>query len=152
MLDKHYIGHSLTPFDAMADVQQLRFFAKATGQNDPLYSDVAAARAAGYPGLPLPPTFLFCLDMAAPNPAEVRQLLGIDLAKVLHGHQSFVHHRMAFAGERLRFQSTIADIYDKKNGMLEFVVIDTDVTDERGALVAQLRKTIVVRHPPGSQP
>jgi hypothetical protein len=28
------------------------------------------ARAAGHPGLPVPPTFLFCLEMDAPNPAR----------------------------------------------------------------------------------
>lgn len=146
MLDKQYIGHTLTGFTSEAQAWRLRFFAKATGQDDPLYIDPEAARAAGYPALPLPPTFLFCLDMDAPNPAEVRELLGIDLGKVLHGEQCFTYHQMAFAGDRLSFQGRIADIYDKKGGALEFVVIETRVTNQHDALVAELRKTIVVRN------
>lgn len=146
MLDKKYIGHALTGFTTEAEAGRLRFFAKATGQNEAVYIDAEAAREAGYPALPLPPTFLFCLDMDAPNPAEVRELLGIDLGKVLHGEQSFTYHQMAFAGERLSFQGRIADIYDKKGGALEFVVIDTRVTNQHGALVAELRKITVVRN------
>lgn len=146
MLDKKYIGHTLTGFTSEAPAWRLRSFAKATGQDDLLYVDADAARAAGYRDLPLPPTFLFCLEMDAPNPAEVRDLLGIDLGKVLHGEQSFTYHQMAFAGDRLSFQGQIADIYDKKGGALEFVVIETRVTNQHGALVAELRKTTVVRN------
>lgn len=146
MLDKNYIGHKLTGFSAEANVERLRFFAKAIGQQDPIYTDILVAQKAGYPTVPLPPTFLFCLEMSAPNPAEVRDLLGIDWGKVLHGGQSFVYHQMAFAGDRLSFQGQIIDIYDKKGGALDFVVIDTRVTNQDGALVAELRKTTVVRN------
>ena len=31
-------------------------------------------------GLPVPPTFLFCLEMDAPNPGALRDLLNIDIA------------------------------------------------------------------------
>ncbi|HEU0204875.1 MAG TPA: MaoC family dehydratase N-terminal domain-containing protein, partial [Burkholderiaceae bacterium] len=99
MLDTKFIGHRLPPFSADVEKGRLRFFAKATGQTDPVYSDESAAREAGYPGLPVPPTFLFCLEMMdAPDPAAVRELLGIDIGRVLHGEQQFTYHAMAFAG------------------------------------------------------
>jgi hypothetical protein len=71
---------------------RLKFFAKAIGQTDPVYTDEAAARAAGHPGLPVPPTFLFCLEMDAPDPAAIRNLLGMDYRKLLHGEQGFTYH------------------------------------------------------------
>ncbi|MOA64579.1 hypothetical protein D3C78_1906750 [compost metagenome] len=53
---------------------------------------------------------------------------------------------MAFAGDRLSFETKIVDIYDKKGGALEFVVRETRVTDEQGELVAELRNSLVVRN------
>jgi len=66
---------------------------------------------------------------------------------VLHGGQDFTYHRVAYAGERLTATSTIADVYSKRGGALEFVVKKTAVTDESGSPVAELTTTIVVRHP-----
>lgn len=146
MIDKRHIGHTLPPFEVAVEPGRLRFFAKATGQTDPIYLDDAAARAAGHPGLPVPPTFLFCLEMESPNPAAIRELLGMDYRRLLHGEQGFSYHAMAYAGDTLRFSQRIADIYDKKNGALEFVERQTQVSNQHGALVAQLRCVTVVRH------
>lgn len=146
MIDRTQIGVQVQAFSTDVEAGRLRFFAKATGQADPLYSDPAVARAHGYPGLPVPPTFLFCLESDAPNPLAVFELLKIELGRVLHGEQRFTCHRMAFAGERLNFRTRIADIYERKGGAMEFVVLETAVTDARGAPVADLCSTVVVRN------
>ncbi len=147
MIDRAFIGHALTPFAAVAAVGQLRFFAKAIGETDPVYTDVEAARAAGHASLPLPPTFLFSMEFESPNLAETQRLLGLDPRRILHGEQHFTYHRVACAGEILHFRPCISDIYDKKGGALEFVVRTTEVTDEAGQPVASLRRLIV--HRPG---
>ena len=146
MIDRRHIGHELPPFQVDVEKGRLRFFAKATGQDDPVYTDEDSARAAGHPGLPVPPTFFFCLEMESPNPAAVRELLGIDYRRLLHGEQGFTFHRMAYAGDTLSFQQRIEDIYDKKNGALEFVVRKTSVTNQRGEPVADLRCVSVIRN------
>jgi acyl dehydratase len=146
MIDKRHIGHVLPPFAVEVEKGRLRFFAKATGQDDPVATDEAAARAAGHPSLPVPPTFFFCLEMDSPNTAAVRELLGIDLGRVLHGEQGFTFHRMAYAGDTLTFRQHIADIYDKKGGALDFVVRKTTVHNQREELVAELRCVTVVRN------
>ena len=43
-------------------------------------------------------------------------------------------------------RSTVSDIYDKKNGALEFVVKTSRATNQRGELVAELRSVLVCRH------
>ena len=146
MLDTRFIGHAMAPFEVDVEASRLRFFAQATGQTDPVYVDAAAAHAAGHRALPVPPTFLFCLEMAAPNPEAMRELLGIEVARVLHGEQHFDYHAIACAGDRLRFEQRIVDLYSKKGGLLDFVVRETRVDDVCGTHVADLRCVTVVRH------
>ena len=146
MIDRRHIGHELPPYQVDVEKGRLRFFAKATGQTDPVYTDEVAARDAGHRGLPVPPTFFFCLEMEAPNPAAVRELLGMDYRSLLHGEQGFSYHAMAYAGDTLTFRQRIEDIYDKKNGALEFVVRKTRVSNQQGELVAELRCVTVVRN------
>jgi acyl dehydratase len=145
MIDKKHIGKQLPTFLATAEAGQLRFFAKAIGETNPIYFNEQAARDAGYPGLPLPPTFLFSLEFQIPSNAW-RDELGIVTARVLHGEESFQYHRMAYAGDTLRFDVRIADIYDKKGGALEFVVRETRVTNQHGEHVADLRSVLVQRN------
>jgi len=146
MIDRRHIGHTMPPFTVDVEKGRLRFFAKATAQADPVYVDEEAARAAGHPGLPVRPTFLFCLEMESPNPAAVRELLGMDYRSLLHGEQGFKYYALAHAGDTLTFSQRIDDIYDKKNGALEFVVRKTHVTNQRHELVAELRCVTVVRN------
>ncbi|TDF83859.1 MaoC family dehydratase N-terminal domain-containing protein [Pseudomonas sp. H9] len=146
MIDKSHIGAVVSKHTQEVEAGRLRFFAKATGQQDPRYSDPEAARAAGYKNLPVPPTFLFCLDMEAGGSGSVLKRLNIDLGKILHAEQAFTYHQPAFAGDRLSFETRIVDIYDKKGGALEFVVRETRVTNATGDLVAELRNSLVVRN------
>ncbi len=145
-LDTQYIGHRFEPFSVEVEKGRLKFFAKAIGQTDPVYTDEAAARLAGHPSLPVPPTFLFCLEMDSPNPGALRDLLDIPVPKVLHGEQRFTYHAMAFAGDTLTFEQRIADIYAKKGGSLEFIARETRVTNQHGTHVADLHGITVVRH------
>lgn len=136
----------------VVEVEQgfLKFFAKATGETDPVYFDEAAARAAGHPALPAPPTYLFSLNMSAP--ANIGGILdpangmGVDMSRILHGEQSFTYHRPIHAGDRLTLVTTTRDIYAKKGGALEFVVQDTTAHDEAGVLVAEMESVTVVRN------
>jgi acyl dehydratase len=147
-LDTRHIGHTFPSYSVDVEKGRLKFFAKAIGQDDPVYTDEAAAKAAGHPALPVPPTFLFCLEMdgAASNPFTLRELLDLPVPKVLHGEQRFTYHGMAYAGDTLTFSQRIADIYAKKGGLLEFVVRETRVTNQRGEHVADLHGITVVRH------
>jgi acyl dehydratase len=146
MIDRKYIGHTMPMYSATVDNSRLRFFAKAIGQTDPIYVDEQAAMATGHSGLPIPPTFLLCMEGESPDPAALRNLLGIDYKRLLHGEQGFTYHRMSYAGDTLNFEQRIDDIYDKKNGALEFVVRKTRVTNQHAEHVADLRSVLVIRN------
>ena len=106
--------------------------------------------AAGHPDLPAPPTFLFSIELEAPDPFAYLAALGVDLRFVLHGEQSFVYHELAYPGDELVARPRITDVYTKKAGALEFIVKDTAVTRADGTPIADLRSVIVVRDPGGN--
>lgn len=146
MIDRKWIGHALPPSVLPIERSRLRFFAKAIGEANPVYTDEAAARDAGYPDLPAPPTFLFAAELDSGASDKLLSDLQIPLSKLLHGEQSFSYHRPACVGDTVTVRSVITDIYDKKNGALEFVVKTSRATNQRGELVAELRAVIVCRH------
>ncbi|MNZ19492.1 hypothetical protein D3C78_365200 [compost metagenome] len=145
MADKSLIGRSLGVTSAEVEKGRLRFFAKAIGETDPVYTDEAAARAAGYTSLPVPPTFLFCLAGEGRDLVEQLDIFGFDLGRILHAEQSFVYHQVAVAGDTLTFDTRVADVYDKKGGALQFVVNETRVTNQDGEHIADLRSSLVQR-------
>lgn len=146
MIDKKWIGHELPVSVLPIERTRLQFFAKAIGETDPVYTDAAAARDAGYPDLPAPPTFLFAAELDSGASGRMLDDLQIPLSKLLHGEQSFSYHKPACVGDTVTVRSTISDIYDKKNGALEFVVKTSRATNQRDELVAELRTVIVCRH------
>src|ERR1700754_5192967 len=129
MIDKKWIGHELPASVLPIERSRLQFFAKAIGETDPIYTDVAAARDAGYPDLPAPPTFLFAAEMDSGATDRLCEQLGIPLAKLLHGEQGFTYHRTACAGQPITVRSRIEDIYERKGGALEFVVKHARASD-----------------------
>lgn len=146
MIDKKWIGHLLPAAVLTLERGRLRFFAKAIGESDPVYTDLAAARDAGYPDLPAPPTFLFAAELDSGAVDGLLETLQIPKARLLHGEQGFVYHQPVCAGDTVTVQSRLDDIYDKKNGALEFVVKSSRVTNQHGDLVAEMRSVIVVRN------
>jgi acyl dehydratase len=146
MIDKQWIGHELPPSVLPIERSRLRFFAKAIGETDPVYTDVAAARDAGYADLPAPPTFLFAAELDSGAVDALLEQLGVPLAKLLHGEQGFSYHQAVCVGDTITVRSRIEDIYDKKDGALEFVVKTSRATNQRDELVAEMRTVLVCRN------
>jgi acyl dehydratase len=147
MVDQSAVGRSFAPIAAHVEAGRLRYFFDTIGERNPVYRDTRAAKAAGYARQPVPPTYLFCLEMMdAERPFEILEALNIDLARVLHGEQRFAYHAPVVVGDTLTFHSRVTDVTDKKNGALTFVVVATKVTNQAGLHVADAARTIVVRN------
>ncbi len=145
MIDRQWIGRALGTSVLPIERTRLRFFAKAIGETDPVYLDEGAARAAGHANLPAPPTFLFAAELDSGANDRMLADLDVPIATILHGEQSFRYHRTACVGDVVTVDSRIADIYDRKNGALEFIVKESRAVNQRAELVAELRTVIVVR-------
>ena len=102
------------------------------------------ARAVDHRGPGIPPTILTVPEIEA----GLRNVLadpelGVDLARVLHGEQSYEWSRPLALGETLVAEATIESI--RGRGALQFLSLRTDVRDERGDPVAVARSTLLIR-------
>ena len=147
-IDRKHVGVVSEPCIAYVERGQLCFFAKATGETNPIYFDDDAARAAGHRAIPAPPTFLLSLWRGAPakrgNLFDVENGIGVDIARVLHGEQSFEYFGQIYAGDRVTLTTRTSDIYTKKGGALEFIVQDTSAVNDGGELLGTMRQVAVV--------
>jgi acyl dehydratase len=147
MVDRSAVGRSFTPVTAHVEPGRLRYFLNTLGERNPVYRDQQAARAAGYSAIPVPPTYLFCLEMMdAERPFEFLTELKIDLARVLHGEQRFTYHAPVVVGDTLTFKSHVTDVADKKSGAMTMIVVETRITNQHGVHVADTARTVVVRN------
>lgn len=145
MLNRSNIGCSFEPFVVNVEAGRLRFFAQAIGEDNPIYSNENAAIAAGYRGILAPPTYSMVLDTEGTSLQDLFTLLNLDISRILHGSQSFEYFETIHAGDRITIEATISDIYDKKQGALEFIVLENKYTNQAGSLVARSEYTLVYR-------
>lgn len=148
MIDRNHIGRKWSSAAVDVEKGRLRMYANAIGEQDPIYLDETAALAAGYRSLLAPPTFAITLETEALDNRAQLQELDIDIAQVLHGEQSFIFHTPICAGDKIRFEAEVVDIYDKKGGALEFYVQETKAFNQNDELTTELRRVIVVRNLP----
>ena len=146
MIDKNLIGHEFESVTLPVEEGRLRFVAKSIGETNLVYSDTEAARKAGHPGLQAPPTFVFMLEVDAVDLQDLVSFFGCKLGQLLHGEQGFVYHAAIYAGDRITVKKKVADIYDKKNGKLEFIITENDFVNQDGVKVAETRTNYVIRN------
>ncbi|WP_055748963.1 MaoC family dehydratase N-terminal domain-containing protein [Frankia sp. AvcI1] len=143
-LNQDFVGRSfVSPVPFQVGREQIRQFARAIGDDNPLYHDVEAAKAAGHPDLVAPPTFLItaipgALGLPTDDPA-----LGLDYALVVHGEQRFVLRRPVLAGDELITTSTLTAI--RAVGRNEVLVTTYRYTATSGEEVAVGTCTLVSR-------
>ena len=147
MVDQSAVGREFTPVTARVEQGRLRFFLDTIGESNPIYRDETAAQAAGYTAAPVPPTYLFCLEMMdASAPFEFLTALRVDLARVLHGEQRFEYRAPVVVGDTLTFKPRVIAVTEKKGGAMTLIVVDTRVTNQNGVHVADVSRTVVVRN------
>ncbi|NIH82727.1 MaoC family dehydratase N-terminal domain-containing protein [Amycolatopsis viridis] len=143
-LDPSFVGRTYPP-DATYEVgrEKIREFAAAIGDASPLYTDPEAARAAGYPDVIAPPTFLTVINLDAINAIAEDPELGLDYSRMVHGDQSFRYTRPVHAGDQLRITTTVEDIMARAGN--DFLTVRGEVVDADGQLVCTTRAQLVVR-------
>lgn len=129
------------PYAVTAD--EIAAFAAAVGATDPVHTDPAAARAAGYADVIAPPTMAVKYEQQSSRAYVADPAAGIDYSRVVHGEESFVHHRPIMAGDELTATTTVASI--RQAGGHSMITVVTDLTGADGEPVTTASSTIVVR-------
>lgn len=147
MIDRKHIGAATEEVSIEVERSQLRLFCQAIGETDPVFFDADAARAAGHERIPTPPTYPQTLLNLSPFKQNlVLDVIQADLARMLHGEQAFEHHHPIRVGDTLRLRQRVVDIYDKKGGALEFIVLETVARNQDDIVCATLKSVAVIRN------
>ena len=120
------VGQKFNEFSFIVERGKIKEFVQAIGDGNPLYTDKAAAEAAGYPDVIVPPTFLTIMDnWAGPDFDQRCRLLEIDPLKVLHAEQGYEYLKPIHPGDELTAVIEVTDIYEKqgKSGKMTFIVM-----------------------------
>tara|TARA_Y100001968_G_C19107934_1_gene595783 strand:+ start:188 stop:625 length:438 start_codon:yes stop_codon:yes gene_type:complete len=145
MLNRNLIGKTYEPVIFRVTDQRLKFFAKATGQTDPIYYDHDIAVSQGHKGIVCPPTFLIVVGMEQKNPFQFLDDLNIKIERMLHAGQEFIYEEIVYEGDKLKMDTKIIDMYDKKEGLLQFCILESKFSNQDSKHVATLKNTIVAR-------
>jgi hypothetical protein len=139
-------GESIAPITVRVERGRIQFFSQVLGEGDPLFTDVAAARAAGHPDLAAPPSFYMVLEALADDERRRRgepvaaALIGCDFRYLLHGDEQYSYDGLIYAGDEVALSTRVVDFFDKKGGAMEFVVLESLVTHvDRGVLLRSKR-------------
>ena len=143
-LDQSFVGRSYPPSPVYeVGREKIKEFADAIGDDNPLYRDPAAARAAGHPDVIAPPTFTTIVNITAINTIVNDPELGLDYGRMVHGDQKFTYHRPVRAGDRLRVTSHVDEIFSRAGN--DFITLRAEIDTEDGEPVITARAQLVVR-------
>jgi len=139
-LDRSRIGYRLPTFTVTVEPAALAAFADAIGETDPAFRGEIA-----------PPTFMKVLEGQDNSSRRIMEALGADLKRILHAEQSFEYIAPICAGMQLSVSRRVADMYDRRDGQLEFVVIETTFSDAEAGVLGRSRQLVLVRNPSRSE-
>jgi acyl dehydratase len=134
--------------------KDIRRFAQAIGDPNPLYYDEEYAKKTRYGKIIAPPLFCHSFafeDVPAENlredglPTEIDVPLPVQRA--IGGGSEFEVGEPISPGDVITVTGTIIDIYEKqgKSGVLYFIVIDTVYTNQNGKTVAREKASYIQR-------
>jgi acyl dehydratase len=161
-VDKSLIGTPTGKSKITIERGPVSNFAKAVQDDNPIYQDPEAAKAAGFDNIPVPPTYSFAMahwgafkeqQPSDGNPGRnpVMEIIGTLMQKgglVLHGEEEFEYHRPLVVGDVLEGEGKVTDIYEKdsKGKTMTFLVTENVFKDAKtGDPVVTARMNLIHR-------
>ena len=147
------IGTESPPWTYELTTTSVRAFARGAGYTDPVYFDVEAAKQAGYPSLPAPPTYLgtpvFIPGRSSDTfsgPTEGQPTIDHGLKGILDGGTETETYRTLCAGDTLTAVVRLANLdvrSSKALGKMLMVTTETEFKDPGGEIVARQRAQVI---------
>jgi hypothetical protein len=136
-IDRRHVGYALPPFTVTVEPERLAAFARAIGERDPRYAERVA-----------PLTFMKVLEGEHGSSRKILEVLGVPLPRVLHAEQQFDYLAPILAGQVVTVSRRVVDLYEKKGGAMEFIVIESVFTGGEAEVLGRSRQVVAVRNPP----
>jgi acyl dehydratase len=128
------VGKRYPPTTYAVGREKIAEYAAAVGERDPLHTDLAAARAAGYPDLVAPPMFVVVYQGRAVGAPLFDPEVGIDFARLLHAGQEFRWGPLVVAGDELTTTVSVDSISERAG--MAFYAFAAESVNQRGETVA----------------
>lgn len=135
----------------------IRYFSIAIGDHNPLYTDAAAAQAAGYRDVIAPPTMVCETNQYMTGPRDGEGYIGhrFDLpvpagARFIRGGNAYELHQPVHPDDIITADWVVKDITEKagsRGGALIFVVSECRYTNQHGELLAVNAETDIFQFP-----
>jgi acyl dehydratase len=145
-VDTSVIGKPTGAAKVIVERGPVSYFASSVKDENPILHDAGAAKAAGFAGIPAPPTFSFAMNHMGrfaedqpPDPTggenPMHKVMGQLFSKgglVLHGEQEFEYHRPIVVGDVLVSEGKVTDMYEResKGRTMTFIVVETVWRDD----------------------
>ena len=149
MINKDLAHTRLETFELPVERGKIKEFANAICDPNPVYRDYKYAQSQGFSDVIIPPTFpMTALFHAGSDNVvlEVMQKLGMDVARSVHGEIEYIYERPVCAGETLRGEMSIGNIYEKpgkRGGTMTFVEHEIRLFDKSNKPVVVVRNTFI---------
>jgi acyl dehydratase len=137
------IGRSYPAVTYAIGREKIKEFALATGETNPLYLDVDAAREVGYEDVVAPPMFAAVFQAPSITPAMVDPDVGIDFSRVVHGAQEFSWGPLVVGGDEITTTASIKGIHER--GGMGFYAFEVESDNQRGERICTGIWTTIVR-------
>ena len=140
-VDPSRAGQVSQPQTGVIEPDAIRQFADAIGDENPVYRDEDAARAAGYSAIPAQPTFVTRF-----RTSFVDAGLDPEHSQVLHGEQEYSYTRPLVAGDTLAVRHSIASIRQTgRAGGMAILTLEQWLDDSVGRRVGLGKAIVIVR-------
>ncbi len=142
-LDPSQIGQETLLATVTVTAEEIRRFAEAVGDLNPLYLDAEAARTAGYSDVIAPP--LFCMKMRG---GRMRPDVPLEPGYAsLHAGQDLEFVDEIYAGQTYTITAKVAEAYEKtgRSGPMGFIVREVAIKNASGRVVVTLKERQIVR-------
>ena len=137
------VGKTWDPASFEVEADRIRLYADAVGEENKIYHDAEAAKAAGFRDLVAPPMFAVVYSAPAMGPAILDPEVGINFPAMVHGGQEFVWKEPVCAGDVITTKAECKEIYEKDGK--GFYVFETVSTNQDGAEAVRAQWTNIVR-------
>ena len=146
-VDTDLVGRDLGEVSFPIERGKLRELARALHDDDPVWSEPAAAAAAGFDGVPAPPTVTtLAAHWTAGGLVGHALALGMDVNRLLHGEAAWEYERPVRLGDELTAATRVVDVTrrdGRRGGTMTLVTLETTFANQRGERVARLRDTMI---------
>jgi len=142
-VDTSAVGRSFAPHSYAVGREKVREYARAVGESDPRYLELAAAHAAGHPDLVAPPMFAVVYCATAIEEAMLDPEVGIDFAMLVHGGQEFEWGPLVHAGDEITTEVSFAAVSERIG--MAFYRFESRSANQRGEEVCRGVWTQIVR-------